>query len=131
MKATIAMGAALTSSLLLIGAGMGVVGAKTVSAANGMGKRALVVGDQDGSPGYTENFNPFSVNALNGIMFMYEPMYEVDGITGKQIPWLATAYKWVNNTTLQFTMRQGVKWSNGKPFTAQDVVFTFNLLKKY
>lgn len=110
---------------------MGVVGAKTVSAANGMGKRALVVGDQDGSPGYTENFNPFSVNALNGIMFMYEPMYEVDGITGKQIPWLATAYKWVNNTTLQFTMRQGVKWSNGKPFTAQDVVFTFNLLKKY
>lgn len=110
---------------------MGVVGAKTVSAANGMGKRALVLGDQDGSPGYTENFNPFSVNALNGIMFMYEPMYEVDGITGKQIPWLATAYKWVNNTTLQFTMRQGVKWSNGKPFTAQDVVFTFNLLKKY
>ena len=33
-------------------------------------------------------------------------------------------------TTLAFTLRQGVKWSDGKPFTASDVVFTFNLLKK-
>ena len=64
-------------------------------------------------------------------MSMYEPLYEVDLITGKQIPWLASSYKWVGNKELQFTIRSGVKWSNGKPFTAQDVVFTLDLLKKY
>jgi peptide/nickel transport system substrate-binding protein len=32
---------------------------------------------------------------------------------------------------VKFTLRSGVKWSDGKPFTANDVVFTFNLLKKY
>jgi peptide/nickel transport system substrate-binding protein len=29
-----------------------------------------------------------------------------------------------------FKIRQGVTWSDGKPFTPQDVVFTYNLLKK-
>ena len=40
--------------------------------------------------------------------------------------------RWSNgNKTLTFTIRNGVKWTDGKPFTAADVVFTFNLLKKY
>jgi peptide/nickel transport system substrate-binding protein len=131
MKTKIAIGVAVASSMLLIGAGMGVVGATNVRPAAAMGKTTLVIGDQDGSPGYTENFNPLSVNALNGVMFMYEPMYEVDEVTGKQTPWLASSYKWIGNTEVQFTIRNGVKWSNGQPFTAQDVVFTFDLLKKY
>lgn len=131
MKTKFAVGTALASSLLLVGAGLGLLGASPVRPADVMGKAALVVGDQDGSPGYTENFNPLSVNALVGIDFMYEPMYEVDSVTGKQTPWLASSYKWVNSKELQFTIRSGVKWSNGAPFTAQDVAFTFNLLKKY
>ena len=32
--------------------------------------------------------------------------------------------------TLTFKLHAGVKWSDGQPFTAKDVVFTFNLLKK-
>ena len=131
MRTKVAVSTAFASSLLLVGASMGLMGATTARPAVTMGKTALIVGDQDGSPGYTENFNPLSVNALVGIDFMYEPMYEVDSVTGKQTPWLATSYKWVNNKELQFTIRKGVKWSNGKPFTAQDVVFTFDLLKKY
>ena len=31
--------------------------------------------------------------------------------------------------TLTFKLHPGVKWSDGQPFTAKDVVFTFNLLK--
>jgi peptide/nickel transport system substrate-binding protein len=96
-----------------------------------MGKYPLVLAQQDGSPGYTENFNPFSVNDLGGVTYMYEPMYEINSLTGQQTPWLATSYKWIGTKKLQFTIRQGVKWSNGKPFTAADVVFTFDLLKKY
>ena len=50
--------------------------------------------------------------------------------TGELVPWLATAYKWSDdNLTLTFTIRPNVKWSDGEPFTAKDVVYTFNLLK--
>ncbi|MEN5167581.1 ABC transporter substrate-binding protein [Achromobacter kerstersii] len=41
------------------------------------------------------------------------------------IPRLATAWKSVDDTTWEFTLRAGAKFSNGQPFTAQDVIFTF------
>jgi peptide/nickel transport system substrate-binding protein len=45
---------------------------------------------------------------------------------------LASSFQWSNgNKTLTFTIRDGVKWSDGQPFSAADVLFTFNLLKKY
>ncbi len=49
---------------------------------------------------------------------------------GKLVPWLATGYSWnADNTLLTFTIRPNVKWSDGQPFTAQDVVYTFDLMK--
>ena len=45
------------------------------------------------------------------------------------VPDLATAWTWsADNTALTFTLRQGVKWHDGKPFTAKDVVCTWDLL---
>ena len=63
----------------------------------------------------------------------YETLDFVNSLqSGKVTPWLATSYAWSNdNKTLTFTIRPGVKWSDGKPFSAADVVYTFNLLKKY
>ena len=43
-------------------------------------------------------------------------------------PGLATAWKYVNPTTLRFTLRQGVKFHDGEPFNAQAVKFTFDRL---
>src|SRR5262249_29970569 len=41
-----------------------------------------------------------------------------------------TGYKWSDdNKTLTFTLQNNVKWSDGQPFTAKDVAFTFNLFK--
>src|SRR5260221_9601238 len=46
------------------------------------------------------------------------------------IPWLATGYQWSDGgKTLTLTIRKGVKFSDGKPMTARDVAFSFNLLK--
>jgi peptide/nickel transport system substrate-binding protein len=42
---------------------------------------------------------------------------------------LATAWSWnEDGTELTFPLRQGVRWHDGKPFTARDVVCTWNLL---
>lgn len=105
------------------------LGATTTSTPT-MGKYTLTI--SGAPPTDPENFNPLSVNVLYpGWEFIYEPMYVIDTLTGKKTPWLATDYHWVNNKEVQFTIRSGVKWSNGAPFTASDVAFTFNLLKKY
>ncbi|MBP0651992.1 ABC transporter substrate-binding protein, partial [Mycobacterium tuberculosis] len=41
-------------------------------------------------------------------------------------PYLATAWTWVDPLTLDLDLRQGVTFHDGAPFTADDVVFTFN-----
>jgi peptide/nickel transport system substrate-binding protein len=45
------------------------------------------------------------------------------------VPDLATKWAWsADGKQLVFTLRQGVKWHDGKPFTAKDVQCTFELL---
>src|SRR5262249_25507584 len=45
-------------------------------------------------------------------------------------PELATSWAWsADNKTLTFKLREGVKWHDGKPFTANDVKCTMDLLQ--
>ena len=45
------------------------------------------------------------------------------------MPDLATSWTWsADGKGLSFELRQGVKWHDGKPFTAKDVACTFELL---
>ena len=82
--------------------------------------------------GFTKNWNPFDANQNDDTKgTIYEPLYVISDI-GKSYPWLATSYAYSNgNKTLTVTLRQGVKWSDGVPFTAADVAFTFNYGKQY
>jgi peptide/nickel transport system substrate-binding protein len=79
-------------------------------------------------------FNPFNPTWQFGSAgFIYEPLVYMNTLeNGKTTPWLATSWKWSDaNKVLTFTIRKGVKWSDGTPMTAADVLFTFDLLKKY
>ena len=77
--------------------------------------------------------NPFNGHTDAGVQgLVYETLYFVNVNGGAFTPMLATNYSWnSDNTQLTFTIRQGVKWNDGKPFDANDVAFTFNLLKQY
>ncbi len=68
---------------------------------------------------------------LGGARLIYEPLEIPSPIDGTYTPFLATGYKFTDPKTLVYTIRQGVKWSDGKDFTPADVVFTFQLLKKF
>ncbi len=80
---------------------------------------------------FVRNFNPYSASQLFPTSFgIYEPLMINNKLTGKITPWLATDYKWSDDLkTLTFTIRDGVKWSDGQAFTATDVVYTFMTLK--
>ncbi len=43
-------------------------------------------------------------------------------------PSLAKSYEFLNDTTLIFHLREGVKWSDGQPFDARDVIFTYKTI---
>ena len=79
-------------------------------------------------------FNPFLSEADTrwpATAGIYEPLVVYVRATGSYVPWLATAFDWgPNNASLRFTLRSGVSWSDGTPFTAKDVVFTFNLMRR-
>ena len=45
-------------------------------------------------------------------------------------PWLATDFAWnADGTPITFTLRDGVKFSDGTPLTADDVAYTFQVMK--
>ena len=79
------------------------------------------------------DFNPYN-GSVNGQSFgiLYEPLVYDNLLNDRKTPMLASDYKWSSdNKTLTFTIRSGVKWSDGQQFSAQDVIFSFNLLKQH
>jgi peptide/nickel transport system substrate-binding protein len=103
------------------------------AAAQDAGKGGLVTVSQEQQQTWIRNFNPLLSN--DSVRWpthagIYEPLLIHNVMDGKTVPWLATAWKFSpDNLTLTFTIREGVKWSDGQPFTARDVAFTHNLLK--
>jgi peptide/nickel transport system substrate-binding protein len=63
---------------------------------------------------------------------VYEPLLIYNTFGQGWTPWLATGYKWSEDLSkLSFGIRQGVRWSDGEYLTAADVVFTFELMKRF
>ena len=90
--------------------------------------------DNESGGVWTCDFNPFNLSYISySLGPVYEPLVFVNTLqNAKATPWLATSWVWSNgNKKLTFTIRNGVKFSNGTPMKASDVVYTFNLLKKF
>jgi peptide/nickel transport system substrate-binding protein len=59
----------------------------------------------------------------------YETAFRYDPLTARFIPWLAKSGRWTSKVTYVMQVRNGVKWSDGKPLTANDVKYSFDILK--
>ncbi len=71
------------------------------------------------------SFNPLRNGYATGTLgLLYETLFRYDPLKDEYIPWLATDGKWVGRTYVA-TLRNGVKWNDGKPLTGADVKFTF------
>ncbi|WP_405430047.1 ABC transporter substrate-binding protein [Streptomyces anulatus] len=127
-RASLLATAAATALLL-----SGCSGAGASGAADTSGKQLLTLPREDFAT-FTRNFNPFApgqVVAPLTSQAVYEAMLVYNPADGKTTPWLATSWETApDGKTLTFTLRPGVKWSDGKPLTAEDVAYTFALQKK-
>lgn len=61
--------------------------------------------------------------------FLFNSLVKYDESGQKIIGDLAESYRFITPTLIEFKLRRGVKWHDGKPFSAHDVLFTYNLIK--
>jgi peptide/nickel transport system substrate-binding protein len=94
-----------------------------------------LVATGSGDPAFVRNFNPY-VQGLPSSSFVRGGMYEPLLITtpaggGREYKWLAQSYRWSKDgKTLTLDIRRNVKWSDGKPLTAADVVYSLTAGKQ-
>ncbi|MEZ4663864.1 MAG: ABC transporter substrate-binding protein [Caldilineaceae bacterium] len=81
------------------------------------------------------NFNPYSLGGLGRIRgplnkTIFEFLYYYNHNDGAEIPWLAENYEVAEDyTSVNVTIRAGVSWNDGEPFTSEDVKFTLEKLR--
>lgn len=83
-------------------------------------------GTQWGPP---SSWNPFNTGgyAMGTVGLCYETLFIYDPLTNEYTPWLAESGEWTSDTVYELKVREGIQWSDGEPFTAKDVKFTFEL----
>jgi len=112
------LGAALVAALLL--------GGGAVPAAAQKSADTLRIVMRDALP----NVDPYYNNLRTGVVMHHQAwdgLVYRDPETFQIKPLLATEWKLTDATTIDFTLRPGVKFHDGSPFTADDVVYTLNL----
>lgn len=122
-----ALGVGLAAALVVTGCSATVQPPSSTSSGTG----SLLVAADNGSPTFTRNFNPYSPSKRNTATILYEPLFVINTLDGKAVPFLGTGFTQPDTKTIVVDVRDGVKWSDGQAFSAADVVFTYELLKKF
>ncbi|MEJ7762922.1 MAG: ABC transporter substrate-binding protein, partial [Thermomicrobiales bacterium] len=66
----------------------------------------------------------------SGVQFAFEPLALYHVLTGETVPWLAESWAYDEDAMgLTVRLRPGIRWSDGRPLTATDVVATLRLLR--
>jgi peptide/nickel transport system substrate-binding protein len=97
-------------------------------------KTMILIGinSRDGRWVDAELWNPYAIGAnhQNGPNLIYEPLAYYSAFADKMYMWLAESFQFTPDfKQLTIKTRQGIKWSDGTPFSAEDVAYTFNTLR--
>ena len=77
------------------------------------------------------NIDPYYNSLRTGLVMAHhgwDTLIYRDPATFKLMPLLATEWKFVDDKVIEFSLRKGVKFHDGSEFTADDVVYTLNLV---
>ena len=108
-----------------------------------VGVSIFYLGPRPGWAGKSDNSLNFAVDTLPenadayfnvdriGIVLarcIWDSLLYLDPQTYEYKPLLATSYKWVDNQTIDFLLREGIRFHNGEVFDSDDVVYTLNFV---
>jgi len=127
-----ATSAAAASSVPSVAASVAAVSAPAART-NVARDKTLIIGFEGGPVQAPEQGNPYVLAARlsQGLhQAVIESLYYLNYENGQVIPWLAESHQFnADFTQVDIKLRAGVEWSDGQPFTADDVAFTVNLLR--
>ncbi|MCA1298750.1 ABC transporter substrate-binding protein [Stappia indica] len=76
-----------------------------------------------------ENVDSYFNSSREGVVLqraVWDGLVYRDPVTNEYKGNLATSWEWIDDLTLEFKLREGVKFHNGEEFDADDVVYTVN-----
>lgn len=93
--------------------------------------RTLILrwGGREGRHIDAELWNGYALGAnhQNGLGLLYEPLAFYSAFADETIPWLAESWEFNDDSTeLRIKLREGITWSDGEAFNAEDVAYTLN-----
>ncbi|MEM3953129.1 MAG: ABC transporter substrate-binding protein, partial [Nitrososphaerota archaeon] len=90
--------------------------------------QTVIISQQWGTPG---GFNPLVSGryAWGTDILMYPRPFVYGPYSDDFVPYLATSFRWVDQYTLEITLKTDAYWSDGTPITADDVVWSFEVNK--
>ncbi|WP_428512342.1 ABC transporter substrate-binding protein [Roseovarius sp.] len=80
-----------------------------------------------------ENVDSYFNSSREGVVLqraIWDGLIYRDPETNEYVGNLATDWEWIDDTTLEFKLREGVTFHNGEAFNADDVVYTVNFVAK-
>ncbi|MDO4435651.1 MAG: ABC transporter substrate-binding protein [Cardiobacteriaceae bacterium] len=97
----------------------------TLSLLSALAQAATIKIAYDADPVSLDPMQQLSADTIQMANLVFDGLVRYDH-ENKILPRLAERWERVNETTTRFYLRQGVKFHSGNPFTADDVVFSFN-----
>ena len=80
-----------------------------------------------------ENVDSYFNSSREGVVMqraVWDGLIYRDPETNEYVGNLATEWEWIDDTTIEFKLREGVTFHNGEAFNADDVVYTVNFVAK-
>lgn len=104
-----------------IGGGEAAPTEEEVAAEDAAEPETLVVGTMD----TTDTFDPCAASSCRiGLMMVFDTILQLNYDTQEIEPCIATEWNWVDDTTLELTIRDDATFSNGDPVTPEDVLYS-------